>query len=213
MLPGAARHRKHDHALRTTGAQWSFSGLRRATTPTLEVMVSRIHAIVCDMSASDVEPQTERAVLLEFLGYKREALIDRIQGLSEEQARMTPTASSLSLLSLVKHSAIWERRWFQVIVAGRTFRGEWPESRSDMDDSTFQLADEDTVETVVAHYREQIAASNEIVGTFDLDAPCAWPEMAEQNVRWVAVHMIEETAHHAGHADIIRETIDGTRWP
>jgi uncharacterized damage-inducible protein DinB len=165
------------------------------------------------VSSSDVAPATERAGLLEFLGYKREALINRIQDLSDEQARMTPTASSLSLLSLVKHSAIWERRWFQVIVAGRSFPGEWPEVRSEDDDSTFALTDEDTVETVLAHYREQIAASNEILRTFDLEAPCAWPELADQNLRWVALHMIEETAHHAGHADIIRETIDGSRWP
>ncbi|MDQ3176226.1 MAG: DinB family protein [Actinomycetota bacterium] len=164
------------------------------------------------MPAAKASPATERAGLFEFLGYKRQALITKLQGLSEEQARMTPTASSLSLLSLVKHSAIWERRWFQVIVAGRSFPGEWPEVRSEEEDSTFQLTDEDTVETVVADYREQIAASDEILGTFDLEAPCAWPEMAEQNLRWVALHMIEETAHHAGHADIIRETIDGSRW-
>ncbi len=164
------------------------------------------------MPAAKASPETERAGLLEFLDYKREALIHHLQGLSEEQARMTPTASSLSLLSLVKHSAIWERRWFQVIVAGRSFPGEWPEVRSEEEDSTFRLTVGDTVETVVADYREQIAASNEILDTFDLEAPCAWPERAEQNLRWVALHMIEETAHHAGHADIIRETIDGSRW-
>ena len=83
--------------------------------------------------------------------------------------------------------------------------------RSQEVDSTFQLTDDDTVETVVANYREQIAASNEILGSFDLDARCARPEMADQNLRWVALHMIEETARHAGHADIIRETIDGSR--
>jgi len=160
------------------------------------------------MSPAKASPETEREGLLEFLGYKREALIDKLHGLSEEQARMTPTASSLSLLSVVKHSAIWERRWFQVIVAGRSFPGEWPQVRSDEKDSTFRLTDEDTIETVVTDYRTQIAASNEILGTFDLEAPCAWAEMAEQNLRWVALHMIEETAHHAGHADIIRETID-----
>jgi uncharacterized damage-inducible protein DinB len=163
------------------------------------------------MSATKASPGTERAGLREFLDYQREALIDRLQGLSDEQARMTPTASSLSLLSLIKHSAIWERRWFQVIVAGRSFPDEWPEVQSDEVDPTFRLADEDTVESVVGDYREQIAVSNEILGAFDLDAPCAWPEMADQNLRWVALHMIEETAHHAGHADIIRETIDGTR--
>lgn len=163
------------------------------------------------MSTSNSAPGSERAHLFEFLGYKREALIDSLQGLSDEQARMTPTASSLSLLGLVKHSAIWERRWFQVVVAGRSFPGEWPEVRSDEENSTFRLADQDTVETVIADYREQIAASNEILGTVDLEAPCAWPEMAEQNLRWVALHMLEETAQHAGHADIVRETIDGRR--
>ena len=163
------------------------------------------------MSSPEVAPGTERACLCNFLDYQREALIDKLQGLTDEQARMSPTASSLSLLSLTKHSAIWERRWFQIIVAGRRFPGEWPEVQSEQADTTFQLTDEDTIETVVADYREQIAASQEILSSFDLDAPCASPEMANENLRWVAVHMIEETARHAGHADIIRETIDGTR--
>ncbi len=174
------------------------------------------------MSTAEASPETERAGLLEFLGYKREALIDTLQGLSDAEARMTPTASSLSLLSLIKHSAIWERRWFQVIGMGRCLLGEWPDARREEDedededernqaDSTFRLDDEDTVETVVEYYRNQIAVSNEILGTVDLDSHCAWPEMAHQNLRWVALHMLEETAHHVGHADIIRESIDATR--
>jgi uncharacterized damage-inducible protein DinB len=142
---------------------------------------------------------------------QREALINKLEGISDQEARRASTVSSLSLLSLIKHSAIWERRWFQVIAAGRSFPDEWPEVRTDEVDSTFRLTDDDTAETVVAYYREQIAASQQIVGTFDLDAPCVWPEMAHQNLRWVALHMIEETARHAGHADIIRETIDGSR--
>jgi hypothetical protein len=119
--------------------------------------------------------------------------------------------SSLSLLRLVKHSAIWERRWFQVIFAGRSFPDEWPATQSEEMDPTFQLTPEDTVESVVGYYREQIGVSQEIVGSSDLDTPCAWPDLAHRNLRWVALHMIEETARHAGHADIIRETIDGSR--
>jgi uncharacterized damage-inducible protein DinB len=163
------------------------------------------------MSKSTASPETERAGLCEFLDMQREALIEKLQGLTDDQARMAATASSLSLLSLIKHSAIWERRWFQVIVLGRSFPGEWPEVRPQGVDPTFRLTDADTVETVVADYREQIAASQEILNSIDLDTPCAWPEMADQNLRWVALHMIEETARHAGHADIIRETIDGSR--
>ena len=109
--------------------------------------------------------ETERAGLCEFLDLQREALIEKLQGVSDEDARRAPTVSSLSLLSLVKHSAIWERRWFQVVVAGRSFAGEWPEEQP-QDENAFRLTDDDT---------------------------------------------IEETARHAGHADIIRETIDSSR--
>ncbi len=156
----------------------------------------------------------ERATLLEFLGYQREALISRLDGLTEDQARSTPTASELSLLSLVKHSAVWERRWFQVMVAGRTFAGEWPEVRvpaPDGVDPTFVLDDDDTIESVVADFRAEIAVADEILAEVDLDGPCARADLVSENVRWVVVHLIEETARHAGHADIIRETIDGTR--
>ncbi len=166
------------------------------------------------MSGFDGSSGTERATLCEFLDYQREALISRVQGLTDEQSRMTPTASSLSLLGLIKHSAIWERRWFQIIVAGRNFPGEWPavpDVEAEKVDPTFRLTDEDTIETVVAVYRAQIVASNEILGSLDLDAPCARSDKVKENLRWVALHMIEETARHAGHADIIRETIDGTR--
>ena len=118
--------------------------------------------------------ETERAGLCEFLDMQRAALIEKLQGISDEDARRTPTVSSLSLLSLVKHSAVWERRWFQVVVAGRGFPGEWPEAQPP-DKNGFRLTDDDTVETVLGYYREQIAASQEILRSVDLDAPCAWP--------------------------------------
>jgi uncharacterized damage-inducible protein DinB len=161
--------------------------------------------------AEQVYAATERGGLSEFLDLQREALIEKLQGVSDEDARRAPTVSSLSLLSLVKHSATWERRWFQVVVAGRRFAGEWPEVQP-QDENGFLLTDDDTVESVLAYYREQIAAAQDILGRVDLDAPCAGPPMAG-NLRWVAVHMIEETARHAGHADIIRETIDHERRP
>ena len=152
---------------------------------------------------------TERAGLCEFLDLQREALIGKLLGVSNHDARRTPTVSSLCLLSLVKHSATWERRWFQVVAAGRAFPGEWPDVLP-QDDNAFRLSDDDTIDSVLAFYRAQIAASQEILRTVDLDAPCAWRDLAP-NLRWVAIHMIEETARHAGHADIIRETIDRER--
>jgi uncharacterized damage-inducible protein DinB len=165
------------------------------------------------MSSTKVSPETELAGLCEVLEMQREALIEKLNDLSDDDARKTPTVSSLSLLSLIKHSATWERRWFQIVAAGRRFPDQWPEVRSEDVDESFRLTNEDTVQAVVADYREQIAASNEILGSLDLDSPCAWPEMAHRNLRWVALHLIEETARHAGHADIIRESIDGNRGP
>ena len=136
--------------------------------------------------------------------------VGKVAGLSEADARSTPTVSALSLLGLVKHSATWERRWFQAIAAGRTFPGEWPAVSSEDKDATFRLEDDDTVESVVADYRQQVATSNELLEELDLNQRCARSEICDEDLRWVAMHMIEETARHAGHADIIRETIDGS---
>jgi uncharacterized damage-inducible protein DinB len=146
-----------------------------------------------------------------FLDNQREALIDQVQGLSESEARSTPTVSALSILSILKHSAIWEGRWFQEIVAGRGSPEVWSQVESEDEDPTFWLSEEDTVESVVAYYREPMAVADEIVASIDLDTPCAWNVSAHRNLRWVVLHLIEETARHAGHADIIRETIDGSR--
>lgn len=153
---------------------------------------------------------TERDALCGSLDQARDALIRKVEGLSDKDARRPSTVSSLSLLSLLKHSAIWERRWFQIIFAGRSFPDEWPAADEDQD-ATFSLSDDDTVESVLAYYLEQIAVSREIIAGVDLDARCARRELVDQNLRWVAMHLIQETARHAGHADIIREAIDGSR--
>ncbi|HEY2574777.1 MAG TPA: DUF664 domain-containing protein [Streptosporangiaceae bacterium] len=71
-------------------------------------------------TAQDFASSTEREALCGFLDLQRAALIRKVQGVSDADARRTPTASSLSLLGLLKHSAFWERRWFQIIVAGRS---------------------------------------------------------------------------------------------
>ncbi len=154
---------------------------------------------------------SERAALASFLDAQREQLIRKIEGLDDETARRTPTASSLSLLGLVKHSATWERRWFQVIMEGRVFPGEWPEVRTEPRDADLMVDENDTVEHWVAYYRQQIELSRAVVASLELDDPCARPDIIECNVRYVLYHMIEETARHAGHADIIRETLDGSR--
>ena len=77
------------------------------------------------MTAPEFATATEREALCGFLDLQRAALIRKVQGVSNADARKPPTASSLSLLGLLKHCALWERRWFQNIVAGRSFPGEF----------------------------------------------------------------------------------------
>jgi hypothetical protein len=166
------------------------------------------------MTAAEFSTDTEREALGGFLDLQRAVLIRKVQGITDADARMSPTASSLSLLGLLKHSALWERRWFQNIVAGRSFPGEFPElevSEDKMDAEDFRVDERDTVEHWVASFNEQAGISRQITAERDLDTPCAWPPLAHRNLRWVLLHMIEETARHAGHADIIRETLDGSR--
>lgn len=131
--------------------------------------------------------------------------------MSEAYARRVPTASSLSLLSLLKHSARWEERWFQGIVAGQPLADGWPEQESDVPDDDFLLGGEDTVDRWLTRYREATEVSRVIVAARELNTACARADVFDCNVRWVLLHLIEETARHAGHADIIRESVDGSR--
>ena len=158
-----------------------------------------------------VSASSEREALEGFLDRQREALIRKIGGLDDATARKAPTASALSLLGIIKHCALWERRWFQVIAAGRRFPGEWPEGNYTGMAEDFVVDENDTVEQWVAYCREQIEQSPAVAASMDLDTRCPRTDLIKCNVRYVLFSMIEETARHAGHADIIRETLDGTR--
>lgn len=145
-----------------------------------------------------------------FLDAQRQGLIRKIEGLEDETARRAPTASSLSLLGLVKHAATWERRCFQVIMGGREFPDQWPAVETEPRDADLMVDGDDTVDHWVVSYREQIEQSRAVAASMDLDSPCARTDIIKCNVRYVLFHMIEETAPHAGHADIIRESLDGS---
>ena len=155
-------------------------------------------------------PGSERQALEAFLDSQREAVIRKIEGLDDATARKAPTASALSLLGIVKHCGLWERRWLQVVMAGQRFPGEWPEGNYTGMAEDFVVGEDDTVERWVAYYREQIEQSRAIAASMDLDTPVARTDLVNGNLRYVLFHLIEETARHAGHADIIRETLDGS---
>ncbi len=157
----------------------------------------------------DAAPASEREALTAFLDKQRDILVRKIEGVTDDDARSAPTASSLSLLGIIKHCALWERRWFQVIFAGRSVAGDWPETRSRIS-ADFEVGADDSVLQWLGFYADQVAESRRIVAGSELDARCALPGMEDRNLRWVLMHHIEEVARHAGHADIIRETIDGS---
>jgi hypothetical protein len=162
-------------------------------------------------SRPPLAPDSERAALTAFLDKQRSILVRKVEGVTDDDARLAPTASVLSLLGILKHCALWERRWFQVVLAGRTFPGEWPENRpTDGLAADFRVGPEDTVLSWLAYYQDQVAESRRLTASLDLDAPCARPGFEDRNLRWLLLHHIEEVARHAGHADIIRETLDGS---
>jgi hypothetical protein len=164
------------------------------------------------MTVNQFSTSTEREALCGFLDKQRADLLRKVEGVSDMDARMTPTVSSLSLMGLLKHSALWERRWFQIVVAGRALPGEWTEAEvQGWRDEDFRVDERDTVKHWTAFFEEQVAISREIVAGMSLEDPCSLPALADRNLRWVLLHMIEETARHAGHADIIRESLDGSR--
>lgn len=149
-------------------------------------------------------PTSAQGALENFLDAQRIGLIRKVEGVSDALAREAPTASSLSLLGLIKHAATWEQCWFQVIMAGRQSPDRWPEVMPEPHDAEFIIRDSDTVTHCIAIYREHIETSNAIAASMDLNAPSARTDIIECNLRYVLFHMIEETARHAGHADIIR---------
>ena len=158
-----------------------------------------------------ISTTNERDALNGFLDNQRDALVRKVRGVSDADARRRATVSSISLLGLLKHSATWEQRWFQGVFAGQDLPDGWPGSERSAEDEEFVVDERDTVEDWSARYLAAVEQSRRIAAANDLGAPGARPDVVECNLRFVLLHMIEETARHAGHADIIRETIDGAR--
>jgi len=160
----------------------------------------------------------ERDVLLGFLGQQRDALHYAAHGLTDEQASTRSTVSELCLAGLIKHAALVERAWTTFIVTGETTvfvpQDDWADG--------FRLVDGETVDDLLAVTAEQARQTEKVVtGLADLGVSLPpttdlvpWiPGGVSWTPRWILVHLIEETARHAGHADLIREAIDGgTCW-
>ncbi|MBZ4318250.1 DinB family protein [Streptomyces huiliensis] len=156
----------------------------------------------------------ERGTLLAFLDAQRGGIRRAFLGLSDEQVRSRPSASEMSLIGLLKHVMHAERNWLELA------SGTSPDIDAAEAEKRFVAAwhpdESETAPALLAAWREQAAEVERFVralptleDTFALP-PAPWfPKDARVSMRWLLLHLIEEIGRHAGHADIIRESIDG----
>jgi uncharacterized damage-inducible protein DinB len=168
------------------------------------------------MSVSRTDPapvNDERTLLCEFLDWYRATIEVKCDGLDDGQARQTIPPSGMSLIGIVRHLTEVERNWFRAKFAGEDapfwFRYD------DDDDADWHPGDDETLAAALARYRGECDRSRAITAAApSLDdvskVGVRWYDNRSVSLRWILVHMIEETARHAGHADLLRETIDGT---
>jgi uncharacterized damage-inducible protein DinB len=162
----------------------------------------------------------ERTALREYLAYHQSAFFAVAYGLTDEQARMTPTVSELSIGGLVKHAAEMQRNWMARVAAAPDAPPRDPrpfdQIAKDFADQHTMRADE-TLDGLLKTLEAENANSLHLVETADLDAKVPVPQdipwfpkgIKDWSVRWVILHVINELTRHSGHADIIRESIDG----
>lgn len=155
------------------------------------------------MSNTDIELPAggtdERELYLAWLAYLRAAVLRKVEGISDDQARWRPDEALIPLLGIVNHLTHVEWRWIDGGMGGAEVH------RSDAE---FTPGPELTLSQAVDAYRERAAATETAVRELPLDTPCARAEGTD--LRWVLLHLVNETARHAGHADAVRELLDGT---
>lgn len=140
----------------------------------------------------------ERELYLDWLGFLRAAVLRKLEGLSDEEACWTPDGKLIPLVGIVNHLTNVERRWIEGEMSGAVVERTEAEFRpSDL-----------TVADAVKRYRGRAEATDAFVRATPLAMPCRAGEGTD--LRWVLLHLINETARHAGHADATRELLDGT---
>lgn len=157
----------------------------------------------------------EAELLLDHLRAQRRHVLGILEGLDEESLRRPVLPSGWSCLGLVRHLAMDDERfWFRGVVSGEQ---QVQDEVAAATQSAWTLGPDDTATSVLARYREEAARTDTIVGSTPLDAaPAWWPDFFGDfrlgSLREVLLHVITETATHAGHLDAARELIDGRTW-
>jgi len=150
---------------------------------------------------------SERQVLEAFLDFHRQVLVSKVDGISENEARRRRVPSKTTLAGLIKHMIGVERGWFQEVLGGRNPEDIGPNVGGG--DESWDLAENETVSSLIKEYERTCEQSRQTAARFALDDAVPEPDMGQVSLRWIYVHMIEETARHVGHADILREQTDG----
>ncbi len=160
---------------------------------------------------------SERDDILESLRTHRAFLRRTVHGLTDAQATRRTTPSELSLAGVLKHVAVTESQWVDFIEQGTSSMEVGPDEAAEHENS-FRLLDGETLDGVLARYEQVARRTDDLVRSIpDLDASHALPEApwftpgARRSARRVLLHIVGETAQHAGHADIIREALDGQK--
>ena len=152
------------------------------------------------------EATEERATLVQRLDFLRASVVRKAVGLTDEQASDRPVpASDLTIAGVIKHLSCTERWWFTIDFAGLDVLWPWPE---DDPHGCFPIRPGDTIDAIVEEYVSECDRSRTSIDGSPLDAMARGDEM-HFNLRYALTHMIEETARHCGHLDLLRESIDG----
>ncbi|MCO1339892.1 hypothetical protein BJH93_13490 [Kocuria polaris] len=156
----------------------------------------------------------EREMLLNFIEFYRAIMLRKAEGLTRDELARSIPPSTMTLAGMIKHLAYVEHAWFSYRLGGGEQADPWSSVDWDEDaDWDWNSAAHDAWEDVATLYLREIDHSRAVMERhFDLDAPLARPDRQgrQVSVRWMLVHMVEEYARHAGHADLLRESIDGS---
>jgi len=148
---------------------------------------------------------SEYEMLDAFLQYAQETMLHKIAGLSDDDIRRPVVPSGTTLLGMIKHLAYVHRWWFRYVFAGEAVEFPWTDDDPDAD---WRIEPHETTGQIVTFYQEELARCRAVTADASMDQRAHHGEQG-YTLRWLMPYMIQETARHNGHADILRELIDG----